>query len=394
VATRSDREAPDGPWRRGSSFEFTRRLGLDPSSPKTRAWLIVATVALAWVPFTALSLAASPTSAVPDSVFVHAEVHARLLGVLTLVLAAEAMLELRVDLVIRSVVDDAVLSDQDRDLWLARLVDRRRVDETNLFSAACLLVVYIVLLFAYLDLLPGWAERWMVHAARLPSREAGAASWWYVLVAQPLMWVCAGRWLFRWSSFGALLWRLARLGPVVLAPHVDRAGGLGFMRLPIDALRVFILGLGGAIAAVWFDEIAAGTAALSTFADDLIGFLALAVAMLYLPYLGLTKALVRTRDLGVLRYDALMRQYLVRFEQRWLAGQAHEDLLGHPDLSGLADLGVSAAVVEEMRSTIPKLADLRSLTIVAVLPFLLVALAYGPSTAELIRALLARIAGG
>lgn len=393
MATASQREVAKRRWQHGSSFEFTRRLGLDPCDARTRTRSIVALVLLAYLPIALLALLGWLRGGAIEAWFLRAEVHARLLGALGLVLAAEAMLELRVDVVIRGVVADGVLPESRHDPWLG---DSPYAWATRLFVAVWLAVIYTALLSAYFGTLPTWAERWLLHGRDLGTIDASAAWWWYAAFAQPLLLLLLGRWLFRWCLWAALLWRLARLDPKLYAAHVDRAGGLGFTRLPLDALRVYVLGLGVAIAAVWFDEIAVGQAVVATFTSDLLGFLLGVVAIALLPYAAFTKLLVRERHRGALRYTALLRRYLEAFERRWLdgSGQADAELLGSPDMSGLADLGASAAVVGETRATILSGADLRSLLIVAVIPFVLVALAYGPSTAELVRAVISRFFAG
>jgi hypothetical protein len=154
--------------------------------------------------------------------------------------------------------------------------------------------------------------------------------------------------------------------------------------------------LGIAIASVWFDEIAAGRAQTSTFTGDLLGILALCLAMMLLPYLVLTPRLVRARERGTVEYGELTHRYAAQFEQRWLDRSAHEraDMLGHPDISALADIRTITDGVERMHVVVPSGDNLKSVLIGAALPFLLVALAHGPSAAQLLRSAVVRFIGG
>jgi hypothetical protein len=189
---------------------------------------------------------------------------------------------------------------------------------------------------------------------------------------------------------------LARSHPDLRPAHGDGVGGLGFLRLPLDALPAFALAVSISIAAVWFDEVAADKVELATFAGDLLGLLAIDVALLLLPYLALTPSLIRAREHGTIEYGELAHRCTVELERRWLEREPQErgELLDHPDVSALADLHTLTASVERMRVVIPSVDNLKSVLIAALLPFLLVVLAQGPSAVDLLRSAVVRFMGG
>jgi hypothetical protein len=311
-----------------------------------------------------------------------------------LLLVAQSALDQRVAMTERSVSAQNLLPSSQRQQWQALLARLQWLRSDRVVDLCWMVVVYATLVFAYFDYLPLRLLRWLLSTLHgVQWADATPAWWWYVLVAQPLLLLVLGRWIHRWMLWGVLLWRLAALQPVLRVSHGDGVGGLGFLRVPIDALRGFVLGLGLALASVWFDEIAAGRAQTSTFATDALGFLVLCLLLLLSPYLGFSPLLLGARDRGIIEYGELMRRHSAEFEQRWLA-HAPPDMLGHADFQSLADLRTTSRGVEELRVLVPNFADLRGLLVAAVLPFLLVALAHGPSAAQLVKGAVMRFLGG
>lgn len=364
-------------------------------SHKPRFAAIFGLVALAWLPLVLLSALASSDEV--DPLLLRAEPHTRLLIALVVLLLAEPALDRRIGMVARSVSNDGSLRAFQRKQWKDTLQRVRRWRDAKLFEAGWLVLIYATLVLAYFDLLPDQVLRWLLSTLHgVQWTEATLAWWWYVLVAQPLLLLLIGRWLYRWVLWTILVGRLSRLEPDVRAVHGDGVGGFGVLRLPLDALPAFVFALGSAIASVWFDEIAAGKAEVSTFAGDLLGFLALCVGLLLLPYLVLTPSLVRARELGTIEYGELARRSAVEFEQRWIerAKQERADLLEHPDVSSLDDLRSVTDGVARMRVVVPNADDLEWLLIAAVLPFLAVVLAQAPSAVDVLQTAVLRFIGG
>ncbi len=359
---------------------------------------IIVVIALAWLPMMLFALPGWLRTGRIDPLLAEAEVHARLLLALGVVALSDLVLAARIELALRGLIDDGVVGQASTANRIAGFMRRRTTWLVKLLALAWIVLSYAVPILAYLHLLPTSTYRWLgvtVRGQELGANGVSLAWLWYVLIGQPLLLFVLARWLLHWIEWGTLMWRLARSGPAMQAAHIDGVGGLGFLRLPLDGLRGFIFGLGITIAAVWFDEIAAGRAETSTFTGDAIGFVVAALVLLHLPYLGFIPVLVRTRDRGTVDYTALMRRYLERFEARWLVGddRAGEELLGNNDMSALADLGAGVAVVYGMRVMIPNFADLKSTIVAAAVPFVVVALIYGPSTAELLRSAIHHMLG-
>lgn len=359
----------------------------------SRLALTLAIVALAWMPLVVLSIVTSNT---PDPLLLRAEPHARLLGALVVLLLAEPALIHRIGMVTRSITRDGRLRPADRDAWKSTLRRLRRWRDARSVDVVWLLLIYGTLALAYFDLLPDPALRWLMSTLHgVDWADATLTWWWYVLVAQPLLLLLLGRWLYRWALWATLVWRIARSHPDLRATHGDGVGGLGFLRLPLDALPAFALAVSISIAAVWFDEVAANEVELATFAGDLLGLLAIDVALLLLPYLALAPSLIRARERGTIEYGELAHRCTVELERRWIARGPQErgELLDRPDVSALTDLHTLTANVERMRVLIPSADNLKSMLIAALLPFLLVVLVQAPSAVDIVQAAVLRFIG-
>jgi hypothetical protein len=256
-----------------------------------------------------------------------------------------------------------------------------------------------VALLSYFGQLPPRVLRWLaptIHEA--PPGWAGHSMswWWYVIVGQSLFLFVLLRWLLRWSVWGFVLTRVTRHRPIVQPAHADRVGGLGFLAIPLFAFRFFSIGVGAALASVWYDEIARGRAQPANFAADLLVFLCGGFFIGFAPYVFPMPLLVRKRLEGERRYTALVRRYVASFEKRWM-GHPHppnKELLGTGDIQSLADIGNSFAVVAGMRSTIPSLREVQVHLAVGLAPFLVVFLLQAVSAVELIQRILGRFLGG
>lgn len=379
----------------GPFFHLMERLHLSPESTTRRALLMVSLLAFTWVPFVMLGVGEGLFTGRWDPLLTHSEVHVRTLFALPILLLAELELRRSAAAVSRRVVDDDLLSPERLPVWLAVLKRLRAVVNFRLFEYLFLAFAFGVVMAAYLEYLPSWLLRWLtptLHQAGGFWKTATLATWWYVLVAQPLLLLMIGRWLFRWTLWGRLLWRLCQLKPRLRPAHADRAAGLAFLCVPVLALRYFVLALAATIASVWYDEIARGAAQPATFSVDLLLFLGLTLALVALPYAVFTPTLTHGKHDGILLYTSLMSRFLDHFEARWLSDKP-PDPLDTSDFSSLADLGTSHEVVTEMRPTLLSADDLKALLATAVLPFLVLLVMHSESAADLVQRIVTRIVG-
>jgi len=111
---------------------------------------------------------------------------------------------------------------------------------------------------------------------------------------------------------------------------------------------------------------------LQAFKLQIGGFIAFFVVAILGPLGMFTPRLAGVRRKGLADYGELAQQYVDRFDQRWVRGDAarSEELLGAADIQSLADLGNGYALVREMRSVPFGLEDISRLAAVTAAPFL------------------------
>jgi hypothetical protein len=132
------------------------------------------------------------------------------------------------------------------------------------------------------------------------------------------------------------------------------------------------------------------------FANDILVFAALALFLYLLPYVPFMLPMLRAKERALLDYSELMDSYVAAFDRRWLdtTNEHPLDLLGNADFSGLADLGTSFRVTDEMRLLIAAAADLKLYAVATLVPFLLLIPINAESTGELARRLFLQLLGG
>ncbi len=381
----------------GLLFKFEQRFRLfEPNRLTGR--LVLLWVAVEFVPLVVISFVQRMTTGSWDPLLLRTEAYVRLLISLPLFLFGELLLEHRVRKVTRYIAQESFIPSAGLDAWQTTLHRARRFRDAQGPEWALLGAVYGMSWIAYMGWLPPWVLRWLaptIHQAGPGFVNATPAVWWYLLVSEPLFLFVLLRWFGRWLLFASVMWRLASVEPRVSPGHTDGVGGLGFLNSPLYALRFAATGTAFAIMSVWLDEIAHGRAKPETFAQDLVIFLGVSLGLAVLPYMPFTRLLVRARVRARQTYGALVDRYLQHFDKRWIDQEtSDETILGHPDFSGLADLGTSFKVVDSMGTFVPGKDNLKLHMIASLAPFVIIILLYGKSAADLLKGLAMNFLGG
>ena len=385
-----------GPW-----FHLLQRLRLQPDLSNLGTRFALLALCLSWLPVMALLVFQRIVNGTWDPLFMRTELHLRMLVSLPLLLWGEWLFDHRVKSVHHQLIGHDLISAQTLTRWLDVLGRLVRVRDSWAPELALVVMVYGVSVASYFGVLPLGVLRWLaptIHQAGAHWSKATPAWWWYLLVSQPLFLFVLLRWLSRWLLLTHMMWALARIFPRIEPLHADRFGGLAFLGEPVVALRLFASATSVALMSVWFDELAISHVQPAVFATDLLAFLALALLLALLPYALIVRPMVETKHEELLKSTALMTRYTRCFRERWLAGGTERieasEILGHQDFSGLADLGTSFSVADDMRVVLPGFEQLRAYLIASFGPFMVIILAYGPSAADLLKDLLTSLLGG
>jgi hypothetical protein len=124
----------------------------------------------------------------------------------------------------------------------------------------------------------------------------------------PLFQFVLWRSLFRWGLWASVLAGLGRVPLRLLPMHVDRRGGIGFLKRPShDFCVVLLLGLSSALCGGWGTWMLLYGAKVETFKPLFVAFVLVGLTISFLPLLALTPQLVASRRRGRKAYGGLVR---------------------------------------------------------------------------------------
>jgi hypothetical protein len=384
----------------GPLFRLEQRLELLSARHGVGLRVFSCLLAITWAPLLLLGSLDRVLSGTWPALITRSEVHLRMLAALGLFCLAEALFAQRVEELAEHLARADLLAPAARSRWAATVTRVLRWRDAYGPELALLSIVYGLTVLAYFARLPPWAMRWLaptLHEAPPNLSRAALVWWWYVWISQPLFLFVMLRWLERWLFFVYSMNALAGMRPRLRPGHADRAGGLAFLASPLIGMQAFTLGAAFTLLSAWLDEILRLRLEPAVFANDLGLFVAAVIALGLAPYARFTPLLAEGKQRALVAYSVLMSEYVRRFDRRWLGGsdpEREDGMLGHPDFSGLADLGSSFKVVDDMRRFIPSRLDLQGLLAVALAPFLVIAVAYRHSMADVVRQLFSRFLAG
>ena len=362
----------------GPLFQLFRRTRLAGDSLQNSRRRVVALALLAWLPLLLLSLAQG--LAWGDSValpFLYdADVHARLLIALPLLVLAEPIAHGRMRDVIRQFVERNLLPDAAQAKLDSAIDSAMRLRDSLTVEVILLALVYIV----------GVGFIWRTQAAIDLTTWYGVpeggqlapslAGWWFGCVSLPLMQFLLLRWYFRLFIWARFLWQVSRIELKLLPMHPDRCGGLGFLANMSNAFAPVLMAQGAMLAGVMANRIFYLGATLPAFKLELFGMVFVMIVVVLGPLLVFVPRLEAAKRVGLREYSTLAQRYAAEFDRKWLRGgaPAGEQLIGSADIQSLADLNNSFEVVREMRVTpftLQSVVRLAAFTLLPVLPLTL-----------------------
>lgn len=220
-----------------------------------------------------------------------------------------------------------------------RLRDLRSVEWALLLMAVCLSLATLF----------GWVGPSGLMHAGVKETVITPVRIWYCAVSLPLFQFLLARWLWHWLIWSLVLLALSRLRLRSIATHPDHAGGLEMLSDPTFSFALFAAAGSAVVAGEWTTQIVANHYELQ---DMIVPFTALAVTALMLafgPLLLFYPQLWRVRYQGMRDYGWLSHGHSRLFHRRWIKPALDEALLGHPDISSLADLSTAYENMAKMR---------------------------------------------
>jgi hypothetical protein len=308
-------------------------------------------VVLTWLPLAVLTILGGDfLSGVKVPFLYDLDVHVRFLLALPLLIGAEVIVHHRLHAAVEQFRERDLIAPAEQQAFDSIISSTMR-----LRNSVTIEVVLLVLSFTAGYWL--WRSQASLHVATWYGSTANGtisftwAGYWFVFVSIPVLRFIMARWYFRIFIWYVFLFRVSRLRLQLNPLHPDRAGGLSFLNLSVDAITPVLMAqtvfLAGLIAnQIWYEG-----AALPQFKiliGGVVGALML-IALLPLGFFALQMAEAKRTSLR--EYGLVAARYASEFRQKWLRGwRTHDDeLLGSGDFQSLADLGNSFAVVQEMR---------------------------------------------
>lgn len=317
---------------------------------------------LLWLPFVLGELGRIALGKLPDPTLFDLSVHARLLIAVPMILQAEKL----VDSAARSAIHSVYAGGFCDQTAIDTIVDRGEDLRDRWLPEALLLAA--ALAFGQLAVWTGWTGAF--HGA------TGAQRWdlsrvWYVVVALPIAQFVILRFAWRWTIWGYMLARVARLPLTPLATHPDGAGGLACLARPVTGFGGFGFACSAILAGAWGTQVLAHRMTVSALLPELLVFLVLVAAAAIAPLLLFSSHLYRIRRRTMAQYGDFAMGYMRAFHEVWItSGRPPKDALGSPHIQSMNDLGGAYKVVQTTKLFVFSARMLASVWASAMVPML------------------------
>jgi hypothetical protein len=335
----------------GPLYQLLRRARLSDDALALVHRRILAGVLITWVPLLLLSLFEGRAwwGSVPVPFLLNAEVQARFLLALPLLVVAELGVHLRMRQLVAQFFNRDLIAHEDLPRVKAAIESAMRL--RNSLAAEVLL---IALIFAFgipmREYLAVEASTWAVESAGGSGfANLSVAGRWHALISVPVFQFLLLRWYFRVFIWARFLWHVSRLDLNLIPTHPDRVGGLGFLTNVVYAFTPILLAHGVLLAGLITDRIFFDGASLPQFTVEIFGAVGVLVFLVLSPLMAFAGQLARVKRTGLGEYGGLAQRYVREFDTKWLRGAPAGPPLGSTDIQSLADLANSFDVIQMMR---------------------------------------------
>ncbi len=310
---------------------------------------IIVITLIAWLPLLLLAaLGGQAVGGVKVPFFFDLDAHARFLGSVPLLVAAELIAHRRIRVTVGQFIERGIIAPEDQPRFDSIIASIMRL--RNSVVAEVLLVVFVLTAAHWI-----WREHVSLdvatwYAAEIDGRtQLSPAGYWYAYVSLPIVRFIAFRWWFRWFLWCLFLWKVSRLRLCLNALHPDRAGGLGFLAGSVFAFTPVLIAHTVFLSGMIGNQIWHAGAKLPDFKLEIAGIMVGLMLLALAPLSFFVFHLADSKRAGVREYGILASRYVNDFRHKWIEGGLEgEPVLGTGDIQSLADLSNSFDVVREM----------------------------------------------
>ncbi len=376
----------------GPLYQLLRRTRLSVDTLALVHRRVIAGVVITWVPLLVLSmLEGRALRGIEVPFLLNAEVQARFLLAMPLLLVAELAVHLRMRKLVAQFFNRNLISVADQPRVHDAIASAMRLRNSVVMEVILVALIYGVGI-PMREYLAVDVRTWASPASEGTGLvNLSLAGWWQALVSVPVFQFLLLRWYFRVFIWARFLFAMSRVTLELMPTHPDRVGGLGFLNNVVDAFTPVLAAHGVLLAGLIADRIFYEDAVLTQFNVEIFGGVAVLVFLVLCPLMAFIGQLARVKRTGLGDYGGLAQRYAREFDDKWLRGGANgEPLMGSADIQSLADLANSFQVIREMRfvpfskETVLQLAIV---TLVPLSPLLLTMISFE----ELIKRLLSAV---
>ena len=298
-------------------------------------------------------------------------VSVRLLLTLSLLIAAERVIDMRTQVVVKHFIQSGLVWKNDHSAFESSVRQVLRMRNSLLAEGAIAGLVIFGVVFLRLEF-SGTSSTWQFLVSSSGATRT-LAGWWHIFVSIPIFQFILLRWLWRYLIWCWFLWRASRLDLHLVPTHPDRVAGLGFLGLAQAKYGIIIFALSSLLASQMGQEILFGGASLVNYKITILGYVALILSVFLGPLVLFSPKLLDAKRTGLLEYGTLANEYTQSFERKWIRKEAPEGeaLIGSADIQSLADLANSFEIVRKMRpAPLDLMTAILPMAAAAVIPFL------------------------
>jgi hypothetical protein len=324
-------------------------MGFEPPTTPRRLKKVLVLILVTWVPLVLLSVLSGHAWGHFESepILFAPVIYSRFLFVVPLLELAQVVVETSLGIQMRHFLDSGLVLERQRPDFAAaqEAVIRLR----GSLAAEVVIAVVALTLSVGARVFVGHehtGSTWEWSGAALTP-----AGWWYVLVSLPILFFFLLRWVWIFILWAWFLFRVSRLDLELTPTHPDRAGGLGFLGWGLANFAVVLMAVSAVLSGSFAHEILHRGSSLASLKYHVMVFVVLALAILHAPLVAFMGNLARSRFRGLLDFGALIWRHDRDFDEKWIKSLAtsEQTLMGSPDASSLADLGLVYEHVERMQ---------------------------------------------
>jgi hypothetical protein len=259
---------------------------------------------ITWLPLAVLSLIEGNPSGVKLTFLNDVEAQLRFLVAVPVLIAAELIVQWRMQITIMRFVDRGIIRAEDIPRFNAAIEAASRLRNA-------LPLEFVLLIFVYTFGQWFWRSQSALETASWYGAAHGVhlrltlPGYWYAFVSLPFFQFILLRWYVRLFIWFLFLWRVSRFDLRLLPAHPDRAGGIGFLGVGFYAFGPILFAQGAVLAGLIANRIFYQGQNLLSFKLNVLAFIAIFLVFVLAPLLVFSPQLSAAKRRGLGEYGTL-----------------------------------------------------------------------------------------